>query len=312
MDNWNEVTGVHRQVYYYSLLLFAVAAISTSAIFVKLSSAPAPIIAFYRMAFSALILLPFIFMGKSLNELRLMPWKQWLWSILSGIFLAVHYILWFESLRFTSIASSTVIVTLQPIFAFIGGYFLYAERLSILAVCGGLMSILGSFIIGFGDFQIGGMALFGDILAFIAAMMITIYFLIGQHVRKTISLVPYAFIGYASSSLFLVIYSLAVRVPFTGYPAKDWVWFFSLAFVSTILGHSIFNWLIKWLNTSTISMSILGEPVGTYIFAFFIFGDRLTPAQIIGSGIILIGIYVFLKFNKRLPIDPVKVEKFTG
>ncbi|MED4731701.1 DMT family transporter [Aneurinibacillus migulanus] len=285
----------------YLLLCFAVLALSTSAIFVKLSSAPAPIIAAYRMFFSTVLLLPIFFYSKTaFQEIRGLTKKKWLLGILSGVFLAIHYVLWFESLRFTSVASSTVLVTLQPIFAFVGGYFLFGEKLKGLAIGGGVLAVFGSFIIGWGDFKIGGDALFGDILALLGAATITAYFLIGQHLRKSLSLVPYTFIGYSTSALFLFGYSLVLNHPITGYPTSDWVLFFCLAFVSTLLGQTIFNWLIKWLNTSTISMSILGEPIGTCILAYFILGEVVTRQQLIGSGVILLGIFLFLKYNKPI------------
>jgi len=288
----------------YFFLFIGVLAISTSAIFVKLSSAPAPIIALYRMFFSTLLLLPMFFFSKNaIHEIRGLTGKQWLLGILSGVFLAVHYVLWFESLRFTSVASSTVLVTLQPLFAFIGGYFLFGEKLRGLAIAGGVLALLGSFVIGWGDFKVGGDALFGDMLALLGAAAITAYFLIGQHLRKNLSLVPYAFVCYFTSTLFLFGYSLVLQLPLTGYSSSDWMWFFGLAFVSTILGQTIFNWLIKWLNTSTISMSILGEPVGTCIMAYFILGETVTGQQLMGSGIILLGICLFLMFNKPMKED---------
>jgi drug/metabolite transporter (DMT)-like permease len=285
----------------YLLLFIGVFALSASAIFVKLSSAPAPIIATYRMVFSTLLLLPVLFLRKgAFKEIQTLTRKQWLLGILAGAFLAVHYVLWFESLRFTSVASSTVFVTLQPLFAFIGGYFFFGEKLKGFAFIGGILAIVGSFIIGWSDFKIGGAALFGDILALLGAVTITVYFFIGQHLRKVLSLIPYALIAYSTSALFLLVYSLALRYSLTGYPLSDWMWFFGLAFISTILGQTIFNWLIKWLNTSTISMSILGEPVGTCILAYFIFGDVVTTQQLIGSGIILLGIFLFLMYNQQI------------
>ncbi|SFC37603.1 DMT family transporter [Clostridium uliginosum] len=226
--------------------------------------------------------------------------KQWLLGILSGAFLALHYVLWFGSLRFTSVASSTVLVTLQPIFAFIGGYFFFGEKLKGFAVCGGILAVFGSFIIALGDFRIGGEALFGDILALLGAVTITVYFFIGQHLRKDLSLVVYALIGYSTSALFLLGYSLALGYPLTGYPSSDWMWFFCLALISTILGQTILNWLIKWINTSTISMSILGEPIGTCILAYFILGEVVTTQQLIGSGIILVGIFLFLMYTQQV------------
>jgi drug/metabolite transporter (DMT)-like permease len=287
-----------RTLYFGFYLLLGVLALSTSAIFVRLSSAPAPITAFYRMFFSFLLLLPFLWVvPNALANLRKVTGVQWGWGLLSGAFIAVHYLLWFESLRFTSVASSTVLVTLQPLFAFIGGYMFYGERIRKTAIAGGILSIVGSIIIGWGDMQLGQAALFGDILALLGAAAITAYFLIAQNLRKHLTLVPYAVIVYLTSSLFLLVYCLVVQVPLRGYPSTDWMCFLGLAIIPTLMGQTIFNWLIKWINTSTISMSILGEPVGTCILAYFILGEAITGQQAIGACVIFIGIYIFLRFN---------------
>lgn len=279
----------------YIALFFGVFALSTSAIFVKLADAPSAIIAFYRLFFATMILLPFLLVKSELRqELSSLSKRQWTLGILSGLFLAIHYVLWFESLRFTSVASSTVIVTLQPLFTIIGGYFLYRERYSKVALFGCLLAIFGSFIIGWGDFQISGQALFGDILAFIAAGIISGYFLIGQFVRKDLSLVPYSVIGYGSSAVFLAIYALTQHQSFIHYSTDTWWAFFGLAFVATILGQTIFNWLLKWISSSVISMSILGETIGTCILAYFILGEVISLQQGIGIFIILAGLGLFL------------------
>ncbi|WP_139491691.1 DMT family transporter [Brevibacillus dissolubilis] len=283
----------------YLALLIGVLAISTSAIFVKLASAPASVIAAYRLVFTVLLMLPMLFWQKGVfSEIGSMNRKQWWLSIWSGIFLASHFVLWFESLNYTSINSSTVLVTLQPLFSFVGGYFFFGERLSKLALLGGVIAIGGSFIIGWGDFQIGGMALFGDILALLAALMVTLYWLIGQYMRQYISSTPYTLVVYSVSSITLVLYVLVMGHSLVGYPAMDWLWFFALALFPTLLGHSIFNWIIKWLNTTTVSMGILGEPIGTAILAYLIFGELVTVPQWIGGAVILFGIYLFIRYNK--------------
>lgn len=286
----------------YALLFFGVFALSSSAIFVKLADAPATITAFYRMLFATIILLPFLLVNKNnRQELRSLSKKQWGLGLLSGVFLAAHYVLWFESLNYTSVASSTVIVTLQPLFSMIGGYFLFKERFSKGAIMGFLVAIAGSIVIGWQDFQISGLALFGDILALIAAGIITAYFFIGQHVRKRLSLIPYSVISYGSSSLLLGVFAFSQQTPFFNYSEQTWWSFIGLAFIATILGQTIFNWLLKWLSTTIISMSILGETIGTCILAYFILDEVISLQQGMGIVLILIGLALFLlqKRNKE-------------
>ncbi|AQX54809.1 DMT family transporter [Priestia flexa] len=279
----------------YIILFFGVFALSTSAIFVKVADAPAAITAFYRLLFATVMLLPFLLVNQNnRKELRLLSKKQWGLGLLSGIFLAAHYVLWFESLNYTSVASSTVIVTLQPLFSVVGGYFLFKERFSKGAIIGCLVAISGSIVIGWQDFQISGQALFGDILAFIAAGIITAYFFIGQHVRKNLSLIPYSVISYGSSTVLLGVFAFTQQTPFFNYSVQTWWSFIGLAFVATILGQTIFNWLLKWLSTSIISMSILGETIGTCILAYFILGEVISLQQGMGIALILIGLALFL------------------
>ncbi len=294
-------TGLKSPFISYVALFFGVFALSTSAIFVKLADAPAAITAFYRLFFATLILLPFLLVNKkNREELRSLSKKQWGLGLLSGLFLAAHYVLWFESLNYTSVASSTVIVTLQPLFSMVGGYFLFKERFSKGAIFGFLVAIAGSIVIGWGDFQVSGEALFGDILAFIAAGVITAYFFVGQHVRKSLSLVPYSIIGYASSSLFLSLFAFSQQASFVDYSAQTWWSFIGLAFIATILGQTVFNWLLKWLSTSVISMSILGETIGTCILAYFILGEVISVQQGFGIALILIGLGLFLLQQRKL------------
>ncbi len=284
----------------YFILFLGVFALSTSAIFVRLANAPSSITAFYRLFFATIILLPFLFLNKE-NWLALLSLsrKQLGLGLLSGLLLSIHYVLWFESLNYTSVASATVIVTLQPIFSFVGGYFLFKERYSKEAIASCFVSLIGCFIIGWGDFGISIQALFGDLLAFIAAGVITTYFFVGQHIRKNLSVIPYSLLGYSSSAIFLALYAFTQNVSFVDYSTSTWKAFIGLALFATIFGQMVFNWLLKWLSTSAISMSILGETVGTCILAYFILDEVLSLQQGIGITITLIGLGLFLFLQNR-------------
>ncbi|WP_034726146.1 DMT family transporter [Calidifontibacillus oryziterrae] len=277
---------------YFALIIGAIA-VSTSAIFVKLSSAPAAIIATYRLVFTVFLMTP-LFMTKYFRELKDIHKKEWLFSIISGILLALHFIFWFESLNYTSVASSVVLVSLQPIFAFIGTYVFFKERISLGAIISGIIAIIGSIIISWGDFKISGIALWGDFLALTAAIWVTAYFLFGQTVRKRLSLMTYTFVVYSISSVTLIIYDLIQGYSFFSYPPKDWLLFLLLAIIPTLLGHTLFNWAIRWLSTSVISMSILFEPVGASILAYFILKETITFTQLVGGLIVLFGLFLFI------------------
>ncbi|MBM7554385.1 DMT family transporter [Thalassobacillus pellis] len=287
----------------YIAVLIGVVSVSTAAIFVKLAGeAPASIIANYRLLLAVLIMAPYVFL-KNRSEFRQISGRDWLLSSFAGIFLALHFILWFESLNYTSVASSVVLVTLQPIFAFIGTYIFFQERFTAGALLSMVIAITGSAIIGWGDFQISGLALFGDILALIGGMMVTGYFLLGQNLRKRLSLMTYTFVVYGMASAALIVYNLILQHSFTGYPASNWWIFLALAIIPTFFGHTLFNWALKWLSTSTISMSILFEPVGASILAYFILGEVITWSQWLGGTIVIFGLMMFI-FSTTKKVKP--------
>jgi len=283
----------------YIAVIIGVIAVSTSAIFVKMApNAPAGIIAFYRLFFATVIMLPFI-LFKYRDELKVVSRRDWMLASISGVFLALHFILWFESLQYTSVASSVVLVTLQPIFAFIGTYLFFGERFSIAAIISMLITIVGSIIIGWGDFHISGLALLGDVLALLGAVAITVYFLLGQRLRRSLSLMTYTFIVYGISSIILLLYNLVMRYDFIHHPPDYWFIFLALAIVPTFFGHSLFNWALKWLSTSTISMAIVFEPIGATFLAYFILDEKVTYSQWLGGTIVIFGLFLFVVSTTR-------------
>ena len=217
----------------------------------------------------------------------------------AGFFLALHYVLWFESLRFTSIASSTVIVCLQPLFSLALERFVQKKRIRPVAMVGCAIALCGCVIIGFGDFQISGMSLFGDILAFIAAGVIALYFFVGENLRKEISAVTYSASGYLISALILFVYVLLTGDSLVGYDQAAWISFFGIAVIATIGGQFIFNLLLKKVPASAVTMSILGEPIGTIFLAWLIFQETVSPQQFLGIAVIMVGMFLF--FHRPKP-----------
>lgn len=278
----------------YLILLIGVLSISTSAIFVKLAGdAPASIIAFYRLAIAIAIMAPYV-LWKHFDEIKQTRKKDWLLATFSGIFLAFHFILWFQSLNYTTVASSVVLVSLQPAFAFIGTYIFFKERFTVGAILSLIITITGSAIIGWGDFQISGLALFGDILALLGALAVTGYFLLGQNLRKRQSLMTYTFIAYGMAAVTLLLYNVSLGYSFTGYSGNQWLIFLALAIIPTFFGHTLFNWTLKWLSTSTISMAVLVEPIGASLLAYWILHESITWTQWLGGSIVIFGLMMFI------------------
>ncbi|OYD08384.1 DMT family transporter [Paludifilum halophilum] len=283
----------------YLILGVGILFISFSAILVRSSTAPPMVIAAYRLLLTACLLSP-VWWLKHRREVLSLNRRDWALAFLSGIFLALHFALWFSSLFYTSVASSTVLVTLQPVFAFVGAYFLFGEKTRPAALVGAATAVVGGMVLGWGDLALGGTALLGDIMALGGAAMVTGYWLTGQHLRKNLSLITYTYIVYTTAGLLLAAASLlAGYAPFS-YPVREWLIFLLLAVFPTLLGHSLLNWVIRWVPATTVSVSILGEPVGAALLAYWIFHEQPGPFQWTGGILIVLGVYFFLR-TKEAP-----------
>lgn len=270
--------------------------LSTSAIFVKLAEAPSGIIAFYRLLFTLCFLVPALLCRKKeWEQLLQLNRRQLRLAVVSGALLAIHWVMWFESLRYTSVASSTVLVSLQPLFAILWGGLLLHEKVTRQGMMGVFLAIAGSVIIGWGDFRVSGAAFWGDMLSFASAGVISLHFLFGQLLRKEMDVLPYTTVCYSASTLCLAAYVLVTGQPFTGYSFQTWGCFWGLALLATVGGQCVFNLLLKYLPATAVTMGILGEPVGTIILAFLIFGENITLQQGLGMLFILGGLWIYFR-----------------
>ncbi|MGA8943665.1 MAG: DMT family transporter [Thermoactinomyces sp.] len=279
------------------LLTISIVVISFASIFVKWSDAPATVSSMYRMYFASILLLPVVWMKK--REFGEISRNEWIYLSVAGLFLALHFALWFGSLKLTTVASSTIILSFQPIIALLGGYLIYKERTGMSALITIGISIMGVVLIGWGDFGPGNQAaIIGDLLSFSSVIAVVCYLLIGQNRVKKISHWIYSFCVFLVAGLALNIYNLARGVPIVGYNAREWTIFLLLAIFPTI-AHVIFNWLLNYVNTTTISMSILGEPVGATFLSVILLGERVTVLQMVGGFFVLLGVFLFLIQQKK-------------
>jgi drug/metabolite transporter (DMT)-like permease len=275
----------------FLLLLVGISAASTASIFIKLCEAPALIIAAYRLVFASLVLLPF--------ACRQKVWKDWSkskirWLALSGIFLSLHFAFWIGSLQYTSVASSVVLVSTHPIFVGIGSQLFLKEHLGINLILGIGLSVLGSGLISFGDLSVSGEALAGDGLALLGAIAVSGYFLVGRKIRRDQNLLSYIFPVYSIAGVALVILACLFQNPFFGYKTSNYFFFFLLALIPQLIGHTTFNWALRYIPASLVAITILGEPVGSTILAYFILGERLNLWKVFGGLTIFVGILVAL------------------
>jgi len=217
------------------------------------------------------------------------------WLLLSGLLLSLHFALWITSLKYTSVASSVVLVTTHPIFAGVGGLLFLKERLGLSLILGIALSVLGSGLIGYGDTGLSKQALMGDGLALLGAMAASGYLLVGRKMRKEQDLFSYIFPVYSTAGLILILFSLIFQNPFFGYSSSTYFYLFLLALIPQLIGHTTFNWALKYLPVSMVAIAILGEPIGSTFLAYFILGEGLTIWKILGGISIFAGILVALR-----------------
>ncbi|MCY1568158.1 DMT family transporter [Staphylococcus pettenkoferi] len=279
------------------LLLISIIAISLAAILVKLSHAPSSVISMNRMFIAVILLIPFALKyRKDITNLNLI---DILYLMLSGLFLALHFGLWFGSLKLTTVASSTVILSLQPIIAMIASFLFYKERITFKVFCTILVSFIGVVIVSWGDFNLTDLtAMIGNFLSLLSVLSIVSYLMIGKNAMLKLTHWVYSLIVFFFAGVFLLIYNVITNTTLVNYSAKEWLLFISLAIFPTI-AHVIFNYLLNLISPTTISMSMLLEPVGASILAIFILKEYLGYLQITGIIIVLVGVYFFLKLQKR-------------
>ncbi len=276
----------------YLFLLTGIIAISTASILIKLCDAPALIIATYRMVLASLALMPFACYQKT--------WREWErnelgWLFLSGLFLSLHFAFWIASLKYTSVASSVVLVTTHPIFIGVGGWLFLRERLRPDLLFGIALSVLGSGLIGYGDLRLSREAWRGDGLALLGAIAVSGYLLVGRKIRRDRDLISYIFPVYSTAGLLLVLFALISQKSFLGYSSSTYFHLFLLALVPQLIGHTTFNWALKYLPAAAVAITILGEPIGSTLLAYLILGEGLTVWKILGGISILSGILIALK-----------------
>ena len=276
-------------------LAAAVAAVSAGAILVRLSEAPSSVAAFYRVLFTTLPLAS-VAAWRYRGEFARIRSRDVAFAVLSGVALAIHFAAWFESLRWTSVAASVTLVQAQPVFVALGAWLLLRERVTGRMAAGIAVAVGGMVSMSLGDFlsgtAIGPRPLYGNALALSGAVAAAAYVLAGRSLRQRIALVPYVTVVYGVCTLVLFAFVLAAGHPLTGYPPREWLLFAGLAAGPGLLGHTVLNWALAHLESSVVSVSLLGEPVGATLLAFALLSEAPTPATVVGGCVVLVGIYV--------------------
>lgn len=295
-NNSNSKNFIER--YPIIMIVLGICGISVSSILVRFSSAPSEVTAAYRLVITVLLMTPaVVFNGNVRAELLSVSKRDAIMCSISGIMLAIHFVTWFESLLHTSVASSTTIVCTEVIWVALIYCFFMHGSLSKKEIGAIAVTLAGSFIIAMADSSSGGGHLYGDILSLIAAVAVAVYTLIGRTARKTMSTTVYTYIVYVSCAVVLVLFTILHGNKLYGYGLNSYAVGLLLALCSTILGHSIFSWCLKYFSPAFIAASKLCEPVMAAVMAAIVFAEIPEVLVLIGGAIILVGVVWYSKIE---------------
>lgn len=289
-------------------LFTGILAASTASIFIRFAQGegvPSIVIAAARLTIASLVLAPFA-LTRYRSELLGLARHEWILGLLSGLFLAFHFAAWITSLQYTTVASSVVLVTTTPLWVALLSPLVLREKITTMIIIGMLLALIGGGIVAVSDacaFAAGritcppvgeflrGSAFLGNLLAVFGAWMAAGYILIGRRVRAKMSLIPYIFVVYGMAAVILVAVMFGMGKSPVGYPPLAYWWFVLLALIPQLLGHTSFNWALGYLPASFVSVTLLGEPIGSTILAIILLGEMPGWMKIGGAVLILAGIY---------------------
>ncbi len=294
----------------YLGVIVAVLAYAWSAIFIRMAvEAPPLAIAFYRMLIASIVWTPaYWWKPKGIAPTPLTSRQRKL-ILLSGLFLCFHFATWIASLRHTTVASAVFMILMQPIMVAIVAHFWLKERLRTQHIVGLIVTILGALIITWGDVQIKPEYLGGDLLALLGAGLAGAYLLVGRIVRpdhpehgEGVPLHRYIPLVYWTATIGLLILCLANGVTLSGFGSDTWWALLGVGLIPTVIGHSLFNWAIRYLPALPVNISLVGEPIGATLLAFWIFHETPATGIFIGGPLMILAVVVIVMTPQRMKV----------
>lgn len=288
----------------FVVLGIGVAVVSFAAILIRYAHAEGASslgIAAARLGIAALVLAPLAWMRHG-REILALGRRALLLCVLSGSLLALHFWTWISSLEYTSVASSTALVTTNPIWVGLASALLLRERPARAAIAGIVLSIAGSLLIFASDAQLqdsGRAPMLGNLLALLGALAASGYLLVGRALRSGISLLAYVWLAYATAAILLLLGLMVSGASLGDVPPSAWPFLLLLAIGPQLVGHTAFNWALRRLSATFVAVSILGEPLGSALLAVALFGETFSTLQFIGFALLLSGIFVAATGERR-------------
>jgi len=284
-----------------ALVVVGVLAVSFSGVLVRLADAPPLAVAFYRTSMAAVVLLPVALVTKR-QEFRALDGRRIAIALLSGALLAAHFGTWIPSLDLTTVAASTVLVTTQPVWVALMGRAV-GERLTRTAFVGVAVALTGAVIVSGGGFGVSPRVLLGDVLAIAGAICGAGYVMAGRELRRSVSVFTYVSIVYTTCAAILALAMAVSGTPFVGYEPEVWLMFGLITIGPQILGHTVFNYLLAFLEASVVVIAIMAEPVGASVLAFLLLSEVPPLSAVVGGVVILVGVFVAIMAQTRAQED---------
>lgn len=281
----------------FLVLGIGVAIVSTASILIRFAQADgasSAVIAAGRLAIAALLITPYALSRAGPELLRIRQRELFLCAV-SGVLLAAHFWTWIASLEHTSVANSTALVTTNPIWVAILSAWLLRERPRGAQILGVGLTLSGTLLIFLADNAHSGVTtapMLGNSLALFGAFAASGYLLIGRSLRSSLSLLVYVWLTYTFAALTLVIAAFAGGETLAGVSSGAWMLIAALALGPQLLGHTSFNWALRRLSATVVAVSILGEPIGSALLAWWLLDERFVPLQLAGFVVLMVGIFV--------------------
>lgn len=271
-------------------LAICVVSISTAAILIRLTSADPLAVAAYRLTISVLVIAPFS-LRWGLGDLLHAGRRDAGLLILTGSALALHFALWITSLYHTTVAASVLLVTTSPVFIALADRFIFRSSVSPRAVLGIAIAMSGVAVVALPGGRVSG-DLGGMLMALGGAVAVSAYLIGGRHLRQRLPLLPYVLAVYTVASLELIGACMVGGVRLTGFGLADYGFFLLLGIVPSHFGHTLYNYLLRFLDAKVVAVSTLGEPILSSLWAFLLLNEIPGIFLFAGAPLVLLGIYL--------------------
>lgn len=290
----------------YFILAIGILAVSSSAIlitFARAQGVPAVAIAAWRLTLASLLLSPIV-LSRGPAEWRRLARLDLALAVISGVFLAFHFAFWISSLDYTSVMSSIVLVSTNPFFVGLASVFLFQEPLRRWTVVGIVIAAVGGALVGLTDIGQGSsQSLQGDALALAGAVAVSGYLLIGRRLRRQLSLFPYIGLVYSTAAVVLLALAALMGTSLFGYSPLGYLLIVLLAVGPQLIGHSSYNWALRYVSATFVTIAILAEPIGATLLAIPLLDQVPPPVKIVGGALILAGIYLAARAETRTELS---------